>query len=60
MNRHALMIRFDPDGRAVLFVLHSDRPEELARRLQRMAAHLIENPEKAPRLVGAFEEVEVA
>jgi hypothetical protein len=51
------MIRFDPDGRAVLFVLHSDRPEELAHRLQRIAAHLVENPSAAPRFVGAFEEV---
>ena len=50
------MIRFDPDGRAVLFVLHTDRPEELARRLQRIAAHLVENPSTAPRLVYAFDE----
>ena len=56
MSGHAIMIRFDPDGRAVLFMLHSDAPDELARCLQRLAANLVENPGAAPRLVGAVEE----
>ena len=46
MSGHVLMIRFAPDGEIAFYPM-TDNPEALAERLQRLAAHLIENPTQA-------------
>lgn len=46
MTEHVLMIQFAPDGQIVFYPV-TDNPVALAERLQRLAAHLIENPTQA-------------